>query len=1136
MQFYKNSLFRIAAVLACAGIVFGVFAYFRQKDVPKVLVFSKTKGFRHSSIPQGIAAIQKLGQEHNFTVDTTENAGRFTEDNLKQYATVVFLNTTGDVLNPVQQADFERYIQAGGGYVGVHAATDTEYGWPWYNKLSGAYFASHPGNPNVQEGTAHVVNRKHPSTKGLPKKWTRTDEFYDFKSFNPDVKVLIKIDEKTYKEGKMGDNHPMAWYHDFDGGRAFYTNFGHTESTYTEDLFVKHLWGGLEYAMGGNKPLDYAKARSQRVPEEDRFVKTTLTQGTLYEPTEMAVLPNLDVLISQRRGEVMLYSNQNKSVKQVGFLNVYHKATVPNVNAEEGIMGLAADPNFANNRYVYLFYSPVDTSVNRLSRFEFRNDTIDPKTEKVVLQFYSQRNICCHTGGSIAFGNDNLLYLSTGDNSTPFDEKNVKFVNRGYAPLNDLPGHEQYDARRSSGNTNDLRGKVLRIRIKPDGTYDIPEGNLFPKGMDKTRPEIYTMGHRNPYRISVDKKTNILYWGEVGPDAREDSLATRGPRGYDEVNQARQAGNFGWPYFIGNNYAYRRYDYATGKSGEPFDPAKPLNESKFNTGITQLPPTTPAFIYYPYAESKEFPEVGTGGRNAMAGPVYYAEAYPKETRFPDYYNGKLFVYDWIRNWVKAVTMKPNGDFASMEPFMPGTAFAAPIDMEMGPDGRMYVLEYGKGWFSKNPDAGLARIDYFSGNRPPKVDSLMVDKLSGSLPYSFTARVNASDPEKDKLSYVWTVGTTRQETTEPQLQYTLSEAGSYPISVEVMDNQKLSARSGEVEVYAGNEQPQVEIAVKGNRSFYFPGKPVEYQVKVTDKDGKVDLNNVYVATDYVKGTDLAAASMGHQVVSEATLGKNIMLTLDCRACHQVSEASVGPSFTAVAQRYQKDANGVSYLTAKIIKGGGGVWGEVAMPAHPTLKESDAQQIVKWMMSLANNNSAAKSLPASGKVSPTGDPKKKDNTVFTLTATYTDEGGAGIRPLTGASAVYLRNPQVRASEATVQHEIFKFKMPQGNEVAVGLTNGAHLVFKGLDLTDISSVDVTAFSSADRTAGGKLEVRLGSPTGKVLGTADVPANHAGPVSFPVAGNAGTQDLYFVFVNPNTGGKPLFSLDTIQFNTSGL
>jgi glucose/arabinose dehydrogenase len=136
------------------------------------------------------------------------------------------------------------------------------------------------------------------------------------------------------------------------------------------------------------------------------------------------------------------------------------------------------------------------------------------------------------------------------------------------------------------------------------------------------------------------------------------------------VNQARQAGNFGWPYFIGNNYAYRRYDYATGQSGEAFDPAKPLNESKFNTGITQLPPTTPAFIYYPYAESKEFPEVGTGGRNAMAGPVYYSEQYPKETRFPDYYNGKLFVYDWIRNWVKAVTMKPNGDFASMEPFMP----------------------------------------------------------------------------------------------------------------------------------------------------------------------------------------------------------------------------------------------------------------------------------------------------------------------------------------------------------------------------------------------------------------------------------------------------------------------------------
>ncbi|HEY4205757.1 MAG TPA: ThuA domain-containing protein, partial [Puia sp.] len=416
--------------------------------------------------------------------------------------------------------------------------------------------------------------------------------------------------------------HQAIISHEYDGGRAWYEDSlpGGTLDTATLHPLIE----GIRYAIGDNNKLDYGNAKALRVPEEERFTKTTLAQGVFFEPTEMTILPNLDILVVQRRGEILLYKQSTRKVTQVGFLDVYFKTQhTPGVNAEEGLLGVQADPDFAQNHYVYMYYSPIDSSVNRLSRFTLTGDTIDRKSEKVVLEVKAQREICCHTGGSIAFGPDHTLFVSTGDNSTPFDEPNTPYPSHGYAPLDDRPGHLQYDSRRGAGNTNDLRGKILRIKINPDGSYDIPEGNLFPKGEAKTRPEIYVMGDRNPYRIAVDKKNSYLYWGEVGPDATQDSFDTRGPRGYDEVNQARTAGFFGWPLFVGDNYPYRRHDYATGVNGAAFDPAKPVNESRNNTGLTDLPPAHPAFVWYPYGPSTDFPQLGTGGRCAMAGPVFY---------------------------------------------------------------------------------------------------------------------------------------------------------------------------------------------------------------------------------------------------------------------------------------------------------------------------------------------------------------------------------------------------------------------------------------------------------------------------------------------------------------------------------
>jgi len=212
------------------------------------LVFSKTGGYRHDSIDEGIAAITALGAAHEFRVDATEDAAVFADARLARYQVVIFLNTTGDVLDGGQQAAFERFIRGGGGFVGVHSATDTEYDWSWYHKLVGAYFENHPA---IQPATIDVVDRQHLSTRGLPPKWERTDEWYNFRgALGPDVTVLATLDETSYSGGTMGASHPISWYHTYDGGRAWYTALGHTAASYAEPLFLEHLLGGIRWAAG----------------------------------------------------------------------------------------------------------------------------------------------------------------------------------------------------------------------------------------------------------------------------------------------------------------------------------------------------------------------------------------------------------------------------------------------------------------------------------------------------------------------------------------------------------------------------------------------------------------------------------------------------------------------------------------------------------------------------------------------------------------------------------------------------------------------------------------------------------------------------------------------------------------------
>jgi cytochrome c len=292
------------------------------------------------------------------------------------------------------------------------------------------------------------------------------------------------------------------------------------------------------------------------------------------------------------------------------------------------------------------------------------------------------------------------LYVSVGDNTNPFDSD-------GFAPLDERPGNAIGDAQRSAANTRDLRGKILRIRPLDDGTYEIPPGNLFPANGSAGRPEIFVMGCRNPFRFGIHPSAGWLYWGDVGPDADFEDLA-RGPAGHDELNLARAPGNHGWPYFLADNKPYRAHDFATGATGDAFVAAAPLNLSINNTGAQVLPPAQAALIFYPYRFTPQFPELGSGMRSLLAGPVYQPP--PGATRaLPERFEGALIAYELVRDQFFDVRLDAEGGLASISRF-PDLGVHLPIDVHLGPDGALYVLEYGPNDFFFPGVGRLVRIE------------------------------------------------------------------------------------------------------------------------------------------------------------------------------------------------------------------------------------------------------------------------------------------------------------------------------------------------------------------------------------------------------------------------------------------
>ncbi len=443
------------------------------------------------------------------------------------------------------------------------------------------------------------------------------------------------------------------------------------------------------------------------LPADENFQVETLVSG-LMDTMELAVTGDGKVFMIERTGRIKLYDPVSKKTVQVAALDVAVRDKTRKFDNETGLLGIALHPDFTKNQWLYVYYSPAGMSHSQLVRFTFDGSGL--KDEKVMLKIPRDRgNSICHEGGSVEFGPDGLLYLATGDNTNPF-------VSNGFAPIDEREGRKFADAQRTSANTNDLRGKIIRIKPTDDGGYEIPEGNLFPKGMAKTKPEIYVMGCRNPYRFTVDSKLNILYWAQVGPDASKKT--ERGPSGYDEINQAKKAGNYGWPYFSGANEAYADYDFKTKALGKVFDPLKPMNFSVNNTGLEQLPPAQPAFKTMRHSCT-------------CVGPVYYSSAFSKsKNAFPESMDSSMFTYDWNNGRFMIIKLDDKGNKLWEEPIFKKHRFAHPFDIEFSPDGDLYVLEYGSGWYD-NKNGTLKRIRY--SKKAVAIDTKKLDPRIAGLP-------------------------------------------------------------------------------------------------------------------------------------------------------------------------------------------------------------------------------------------------------------------------------------------------------------------------------------------------------------------------------------------------------------------
>ena len=753
------------------------------------------------------------------------------------------------------------------------------------------------------------------------------------------------------------------------------------------------------------------------------------------------------------RGQLRMYDPKSQAVTTVLSLPVYS-------GGEDGLLGVALDPDFTTNGHVFLYRSAEspdnanpDNFWSTVSRFTFENGSVDPASEKVIIKIPARRlpDEPGHTGGGLDIDDKGNLFIGVGDDVNPHSEPSG-----GYAPLSERAG-TFHDARETSANTNDLRGKILRITPVDEpgqpgigSSYTVPDGNLFPEaedaGRDKTLPEIYAMGFRNPFRFSIDNETGWLSMADYSPDNGTDAPATRGPAGIAEWNLIKSAGNYGWPMCMGGNHQgqnpngepFRDVDYGSTTPlnppvvGDYFDCANPVNDSVRNTGLTDLPPARAADMYYGYRRSSVGAIPQGGGLAPMGGPVYrFDEELESDTKFPKSYDGKPFFYDWARNKMYNIQLKDPAAAAGasqvekVNPFLPDVPFLAPIDSKFGPDGSMYVLDWGGGYGRDNPTSGLYRIDYISGSRSP-VARIDAEPDSGQAPLEVSFDASAStDPEEEALTYAWDFdgdGTT--DATGVTATHTYTENGVFNARLTVTDPADKSGTTT-VPITVGNTRPVVELETPPNGAFFDFGDEVSWDVKVTDPE----------------------------------------------------EETVDPQAVEVQPALGHDDH-----------------------AHPLV--------------------ASRGFTGST-VTSIGGHAADENIFYAIDARYSDTGGAdGENPLLGSDTAVIF-PKLRQAEWFDAKSGTATLAPGrdaagGGQVVVG-KDGAWLQFEPVSFHQIETYNLRVQANA---AGGTIELRKGSPTGDVVGTAEVPATGLQyrdiAVDVSEVGSE-TMDLFLVFTGSN-------------------